>query len=180
MWGPLPEFTLVPDRWRIVSALGYPERWWDPYNGNNVLKGDRPAFGDDWFVSLAAISDSTFEGRSIPTPVATATPPSRGSIDLGGEPGQSAFVQNLITEIVLYKGDTVFKPPDWEVRFLPVFNLSSVKVEEAGALKVDTTSPTRRTEGFVGMALRAPLLLPSLLDPPPNKETYRTSPRLGE
>jgi len=151
VWRQLPEFALVPDRWRIVSALGYPERWWDPYNGNNVFKGDRPAFGEDWFVSLAAISDSTFEGRSIPTPVATATPPSRGSIDQGGEPGQSAFTQNLITEFVLYKGDTVFRPPDWEVRFLPVFNLSSVKVEEAGVLKVDTTAPTRRTEGFVGI-----------------------------
>jgi hypothetical protein len=151
VWRPLPEFAAIPDRWRIVTALGYPERWWDPYNGNNVLKGDRPAFGDDWFFSLAVISDTTFEGRSVPTPVATATPPSRGSIDLSGEPGQSAFTQNLITEFVLYKGDTVFRPPDWEFRFLPVFNLTSVKVQEAGVLKVDTTADTRRTEGFVGI-----------------------------
>jgi len=151
VWRPLPEFAAIPDRWRIVSALGYPERLWDPYNGNNVLKGDRPAFGEDWFFSLGIISDSTFEGRSIPTPVATATPPSRGSIDLGGEPQQSAFTQNLITEFVVYKGDTVFRPPDWEVRFVPVFNLTSVKVEEAGVLKADTTASTRRTEGFVGI-----------------------------
>ena len=75
VWRPLPEFAAIPDRWRIVSALGYPERLWDPYNGNNVLKGDRPAFGEDWFFSLGLISDSTFEGRSVPTPVATATPP---------------------------------------------------------------------------------------------------------
>ena len=40
VWGQLPDFAAVPDRWRIVSALGYPERWWDPYNGNNVLKGE--------------------------------------------------------------------------------------------------------------------------------------------
>jgi hypothetical protein len=151
VWRSMPEFAAVPDRWRIVSALGYPERLWDPYNGNNVIKGDRPAFGDDWFVSLSMISDSTFEARSIPTPVATATPPSKGSIDLGGDPAQSAFVQNVITEFVLYKGDTVFRPPDWEFRFLPVFNLSSVKVAEAGILKVDTTESSRRTEGFVGI-----------------------------
>ncbi|MEE8427298.1 MAG: hypothetical protein V3S15_08425 [Woeseiaceae bacterium] len=151
VWRPLPELAAIPDRWRIVSALGYPERSWDPYNGNNVLKGDRPAFGEDWFVSLALISDTTFEGRSIPTPVASATPPSRGAIDLAGEPAQSAFTQNLITEFVLYKGDTVFRPPDWEFRFLSVFNLTSVKVEEAGVLKVDTTAATRRTEGFVGI-----------------------------
>ena len=150
VWHSMPDIAAVPDRWRIVSALGYPERWWDPYNGNNVLKGDRPAFGDDWFFSMSLISDTTVEGRSVPTPVATATPPSRGSIDLAGEPAQSVFVENLITEFVLYKGDTVFKPPDWEFRVLPVFNFSSVKVEEAGVLRVDTTEPTRRNDNFVG------------------------------
>lgn len=151
VWRALPEFTALPDRWRIVSALGYPERKLDPYHGNNVLKGDRPAFGDDWFFSLAVISDSTYEARSVPTPVASATPPSQGAIDLPGEPAQSTFAQNLAVETVLYKGDTVFRPPDWEFRFLPVFNLSSVAVREAGVLKVDTTAPLRRTEGFVGI-----------------------------
>ena len=151
IWRPLPELAAIPDRWRIVSALGYPENKWDPYNGNNVLKGDRPLFGDDWFFSLAVISDSTFEARSVPTPVAAATPPSRGAIDLPGEPAQNAFTQNLIVETVLYKGDTVFRPPDWEFRFLPVFNLTSVKVNEAGVLLVDTTADTRRTDGFVGI-----------------------------
>ena len=151
VWRPLPELAAVPDRWRIVSALGYPENKWDPYNGNNVLKGDRPLFGDDWFFSLAVISDSTFEARSIPTPVAAATPPSGGAIDLPGEPAQDAFTQNLIVETVLYKGDTVFRPPDWEFRFLPVFNLTSVNVKEAGVLNVDTTASTRRTDSFVGI-----------------------------
>ena len=150
-WGPMPDLVAVPDRWRIVTALGYPENKLDPYNSNNVLKGDRPAFGEDWFFSLAAISDSTFEARSVPTPVAAASPPSRGEIDLPGEPDQNAFTQNLIFETVLYQGDTVFRPPDWEFRFTPVFNLTSVAVEEAGVLKVDTTADKRRTEGFVGI-----------------------------
>jgi hypothetical protein len=151
VWRPLREFTAVPDRWRMVTALGYPERNLDPYHGNNVLKGDRPLFGEDWFFSLGVISDSTFEARSVPTPVASATPPSKGAIDLPGEPAQSAFTQNLAVETVLYKGDTVFRPPDWEFRFVPVFNLSSVAVEEAGVLKADTTADLRRTEGFVGI-----------------------------
>ncbi len=151
VWRPLPEFTAVPDRWRIVTALGYPERKFDPYHGNNVLKGDRPLFGEDWFFSLGVISDSSFEARSMPTPVAAATSPSPGALDPAGEPAQSAFVQNLVIETVLYKGDTVFRPPDWEFRFIPVFNVSSVAVEEAGVLKVDTTAELRRTEGFVGI-----------------------------
>jgi hypothetical protein len=151
IWDDLPEFTAIPDRWRIVSALGYPERWWDPYNGNNVLKGDRPAFGEHWFVALSLISDSTFESRSIPTPVAGPTSPTPGSLDALGRPEQTAFTQNLITEFVLYKGETVFKPPDYEFRFQPVFNFTSVGVEEAGVLKVNPTSGTTRREGFVGI-----------------------------
>ena len=151
VWRPLPEFAAIPDRWRIVSTLGYPERLWDPYNGNNVLKGDRPAFGEDWFISLVAISDSTLEGRSVPTPVAIATSPERGEIDVLGDPGQSMFIQNLITEFVLYKGNTVFKPPDYEFRFLPVFNFTRLAVNELGIVKVDPTSGDTRTEGFVGI-----------------------------
>ncbi len=151
IWGELPAFTAVPDRWRIVSSLGYPERLWDPYNGNNVLKGDRPAFGDDWFVALSVISDSTFEDREIPTPVAIPSAPAPGSLDQFGRPRQTVFVENLITEFVLYKGETVFKPPDYEFRVLPVFNLTRVEVDEAGFLKVDPGAPLTRTEGFVGI-----------------------------
>jgi len=150
-WHDLAGLTALPDRWRIVSSLGYPERWWDPYNGNNVLKGDRPAFGDDWFYSLNLVSDTTFEDRSLPTPVAAATAPNPGTLDVLGEPGQNAFTQNLVTEFVLYKGDTVFRPPDYEFRFVPVFNYTRVQAEEAGFLHVDTTAPTTRTDNFVGI-----------------------------
>jgi len=151
VWRPLPDFSAIPDRWRIVSALGYPERWWDPYNGNNVFKGDRPAFGDDWFFSFSLISDSTFEGRSIPTPVAIASSPSPGERDVLGEPKQALFTENLITEFVFYKGETVFRPPDYEIRFLPVFNLTRFAANEFGVVKVDPQSGKSRTEGFVGI-----------------------------
>jgi hypothetical protein len=151
VWGDMPDFAVVPDRWRIVSALGYPERWWDPYNGNNVLKGDRPAFGEDWFFSANLISDSTFEDRSIPTPVAIATSPAPGRLDVLGRPDQSAFTQNLLAEFVLYKGDTVFRPPDYEFRFVPVFNYTRVEVEEAAFLKVDSSASTTRTDNHIGI-----------------------------
>ena len=151
VWRPLPDFTAIPDRWRIVSALGYPERWWDPYNGNNVFKGDRPAFGDDWFFAFTGISDSTFERRGIPTPVAAATSPERNEVDVLGDPLQFMFTQNLITEFVLYKGETVFKPPDYEFRFLPVFNFTRLDVKELGVVNVDPTEGEERTDGFVGI-----------------------------
>ncbi|MEL7184868.1 MAG: hypothetical protein AAFN50_00360 [Pseudomonadota bacterium] len=151
IWGAMPEFAPVPDRWRIVSALGYPERLWDPYNGNNVLKGDRPAFGKDWFFAMALISDSTAESRSVPTPVPIATASEPGTLDIIGEPGQVAYNQNFITEFVLYKGETVFKPPDWEFRFTPVFNFNRVEVEEPGALFVDPTRGTTRNDNHVAV-----------------------------
>lgn len=151
VYGDMPAFTVVPDRWRIVSSLGYAERWWDPYNGNNVLKADRPAFGEDWFVGFNLISDSTFEYRSLATPVATASSQDPGSLDVIGQSEQNAFTQNLIVEMIFYKGDTVFRPPDYEFRFIPVFNLTSVSVGENGLLTAGQPTETRRTDGFVGI-----------------------------
>ena len=150
VWGDLPIFAAIPDRWRIVTAVGYPENLWDPYNGNNVLKGDRPAFGKDWFFALNLISDSTFEYRNIPTPVPGATSSDAGALDVLGSPDQTAFTQNFLIEAVLYKGETVFKPPDYEIRFLPVINLTRVDVEEPGALFVDPSRGESRSDSFIG------------------------------
>ncbi len=151
LWGELPSFVLVPDRWRIVSTLGYPERLWDPYNGNNVLKGDRPAFGKDWFFALSLISDSTIESREIPTPVPIATSQGSGTLDVIGRPEQTTFIQSVATEFVVYKGETVFKPPDYEFRFTPVFNFNRVQVEEPGVLFVNPLGGTTRTDEHVGV-----------------------------
>ena len=68
----------VPDRWRIMQALGLRSSWLDPYN-QNVLKGDLPIASEpgfqrrfpalaerlapDWFVNLGAISDTLVEAR---------------------------------------------------------------------------------------------------------------------
>jgi hypothetical protein len=151
VWGELPELEAYADRWAVVDELGYPARWWDPYNTNNVLKGDRPLFGDDWFLSLNVISDTTVNTRRLPTPVSATSSPSANALDLLGNPDQDIFNENLLIEAVLYRGDTVFKPPDYELRFIPVFNISRVQVGEAGFLKVNPQSPRTRREGFVGI-----------------------------
>ena len=107
----------VPDRWRIVDTLGYAERWWDPYNGNNRLKGDKPIFGKpnkEWFFNLSAISDTVLEPRNFPLPVGAASTSNAGQLDLIADGDQFLFNENLIVETVLYRGDTVFRPPDHE------------------------------------------------------------------
>ena len=78
----------LPDRWRVVSMLGYGENLLDPYHGNNWLKGDRPAFGDDWFVNLVGISDTLFEPRRFPLPVGGPVSARAGSLDTFGEGAQ--------------------------------------------------------------------------------------------
>ena len=112
----------VPDRWRIVDTLGYKERWWDPYN-RNVLKADRPVHGDDWFFNLGVISDTVYELRDVPTPVGGISTDRPAASTCSAAPTSGPRSQNLAAEFVYYKGDTVFKPPDYEFRFTPVLQL---------------------------------------------------------
>jgi hypothetical protein len=141
----------LPDRWRVVSILGYRENLLDPYHGNNVLKGDRPAFGDDWFVNLIGISDTVIEPRRFPVPVGGTATVDPGSNDMLGNGEQIVLSQNFALEAVLYQGDTVFKPPECEFRFTPVFNISYVDTKENGLVKSNPTFGTTRTESVLGI-----------------------------
>lgn len=141
----------VPDRWRIVDALGYEENLWDPYNGNNPLKGDKPVFGKDWFVNLSVISDSVYEPRKFPLPIGGATTADAGDLDLIADGDQYLLNENLIVETVLYKGDTVFRPPDQEFRLITVLNINHTDVDERGILKANPESGLTRTESYLGV-----------------------------
>ncbi|HSG89980.1 MAG TPA: hypothetical protein VLA56_12265 [Pseudomonadales bacterium] len=133
---PLELGPAVPDRWRIVQALGYQEQIWDPYNAHNPLKGDLPVWGEDWFFSVTAISDTIVEPRRFPIPVGVSTTSRPGSLDLIGRGESSVFATTLLTEFVVYKGDTTFRPPDWEFRFIPVLNYNEVHFDERGIIKI--------------------------------------------
>lgn len=140
----------VPDRWRIVDSLpGYNHSLWNPYQ-RNVLKGDKPVRGE-WFFSLTAVSDTVLELRDIPTPVGNQTTGDSGDIDVFGSGEQVTFNQNLLVELVWLRGDTVFRPPDWEFRFIPVFNFNRTEVEEVRALYIDPRDGDTRTDGHVGV-----------------------------
>jgi len=150
----LPDLAPVPDRWRIVETLGYPENRWDPYNNNNPLKGDKPLFGKpgkEWFYNLSAISDTVYEPRNFPLPVGNPTTAQPGQLDLIADGDQYLINENLIVENVLYRGDTVFRPPDHEFRLITVFNINHTVADEVGVLKADPAEGDTRTEGFVGI-----------------------------
>lgn len=143
----------ISDRWRLMQTLGFKFPLYDPYNQNPV-KGDLPVlqdWGDDIFFNLGVVSDSLVEARRLPTPVANQISIQPGTNDIFGRNQQNAFMQNLIVSVDLTKGDTTFRPPDYEFRFVPVFNYNRVNVEEAGVLNVNPALGTQRTDHFVGV-----------------------------
>ena len=144
------EFSVIDDRWRLPIDLGIrKERWYDPYN-YNILKADRPMF-DDWFINLAFISDTIIEPRRLPIPVSPQVSRDPGDLDIFGDTDQLVFNQNLITSLILIKGDTVFRPPDYEIRVTPVFNYNYVRVDENRALFIDPEQGNVREDDFIGM-----------------------------
>jgi hypothetical protein len=139
----------VPDRWRIMQALGLKSPWFDPYN-QNLLKGDLPVV-QDWFVNLGAVSDTLAEFRRLPTPVAPQTSVRPGSFDVFGRGKQSTFSETLIVSLAVIKGDTTFKPPDYEFRLVPAFNFNRTQVEENRVLRVDPREGRTRNDNHVGL-----------------------------
>jgi hypothetical protein len=155
---PLPnlprETVAVPDRWRIMQSLGFKFPLFDPYN-QNVIKGDLPVLqntlGPDWFFNLGIIADTLYEQRNFPVPVPPATSSTSGQANIFGDGEQSIFAHNLIVSLSLTKGNTTFKPPDYEFRLTPVFNYTDVRVNEDRLLKIASSSGDVRREGFVGI-----------------------------
>jgi hypothetical protein len=157
----------LPDRWRIVDTLGYPQDLWNPYAGNNWLKADRPIppryrergplrrleghDGSDWFLNLTGIADSVVEPRRLPTPRAGPVTDAAGDLDQIGDGEQLVLAQTLALEAVLYQGNTVFMPPEWEFRVLPVVNLNYAVAEERGVLKAPASADTRRSDAALGL-----------------------------
>lgn len=156
----------VPDRWRIMQALGFKFPLYDPYN-QNVLKGDLPLWNDpwlkekapwvaeklkpDWFFSLTGISDTLVELRRLPTPVAPQTSVRPNSVDIFGQGKQQVYVETLIAEMALIKGNTTFKPPDYEIRITPAFQFNRAEVDENRALRVDPRQGITRNDNHVGL-----------------------------
>jgi hypothetical protein len=140
-----------PDRWRIVEAIGIKENLLDPYNGYNRLKGDRPMFGEDWYLAFIGISDSVFEPRSFPLPVGGPVTSRPGSLNTFGSPKTEILAQTFVLETVLYQGNTTFKPPDWEFRFTPAFNVTRVSADERGLLRAPADASRVRYDSAVGL-----------------------------
>lgn len=144
----------IPDRWRLMQALGLVKKTLiDPYN-QNVLKGDLPVFknlGPDYFVNISGTSDTIFELRRLPIPVGIQLSGRPGNNDTLGNGRAQTFIHNAILSFALIKGDTTFRPQDIELRFTPVINFNKTQVEEVGLLRIDPSAGVGRTDNFFGV-----------------------------
>ena len=145
----------VPDRWRLVEQLGIHDNRWDPYN-QNTLKGDRPfepfsSWGPDWFLNLGAVSDTLFETRNVPTPTGAQSSARPQANDVFGRGRQTVFAETLIVSASIVKGNTTFKPPDYEFKFTGAFNATDARLEEVRGLSVDPRMGTVRKDRFFGV-----------------------------
>ena len=140
----------LPDRWRLIEAIGVNERWYDPYN-QNTLKGDRPLKGtEDKFFVATLISDTIIEPRSFPIPVGVQTT-QRPTNDLFGDPDTLLLAQTFIASGALIEGMTVFKPQDLEFRLTAALNVNYAKVNEKRILYVEPSKGVDRTDVFLGI-----------------------------
>ena len=151
---PTPDSATMPapvpqDRWRVIDAIGYPNNVVNPYATNNLLKGDRPLMdqpilGGDWFFNGTATSNTLLESRRIPAAAVVGSP----FLD----PRQQLFEsQTTSLDAVLYRGDTIFQPPDFQFRFTPIFNYSSTHTEG------ESTSTSANTFGAQALFVEAHL-----------------------
>jgi hypothetical protein len=142
------DFAPVFDRWRQF----YAGKWYDPYN-QNVLKADIPVFGDPahpWFFELAMISDTLFEARRLPLPVGGASTQNPQATDTFGSGEQYVIAENFVFSLVLFQGNTSFKPQDIEFRVVPVVSANYADADEDGALRADPARGTTRGDAHVG------------------------------
>lgn len=150
----------VRDRWRI----GFPEydrygdkgargrdipfrkgRWYDPYN-QSVIKGDYPFIGNSVFMILGASSATNVELRRTPTPSGISTDEAN-SAEFFGQPEQFTVVQNLQFNFEFFKGDTVFRPRSFAVKFSPTFSLPNyLDARERGIINIDPRAGTNRVD----------------------------------
>ncbi len=147
--GLLPDSEPVPNRWFI--GFGRWKRYadpstetpyqpgglklWHPYL-QSTLKGDSPIIGQDIFLNLTLSDFFQFEARRLPTPsgVSSARP---NSSEFFGRSEQFFLSNDFSIGIDLFKGETAFKPVEWALRFLGVYNNNYTDVQETNVLNPD-------------------------------------------
>ena len=153
-------YSAMPDRWNIQMpaykryasdprseyVLGH---WYDPFN-RNIFKGDYPVFGQQTFFTFNGESITALDGRRLPTP-SSAYPANPGSYPFFGNGAQFFLAQTFRMSFQLSRGDTSFRPTDWQIRITPAANINYLKTRENGVVDVNPAEGEARVDGWVGV-----------------------------
>jgi hypothetical protein len=170
-----PNTKPVTDRWRNTGFVSWrrytagdtdeipyyhakPERW--HHYRQSILKGDLPVRGQDLFLNLTATGEFVVEDRKLTVPSGNSASRA-GSFDNFGDSRSQVFVSNLAFQADLSRGETVFKPVEWLVRFKPVFNFNHVRFRESGIVSPD---PRGRLGSSTGVPNNASVTHPRDID----------------
>lgn len=161
-----PRFIPREDRWRIGFpgwdryGKGHPPvddypymigQWWDPYN-QNVLKGDYPVVGQNVFFVVTATSRTIAEGRQVPIPTTPFESTERPfSQPFFGRPNQAAVAPFFLLAFDLFHGDAAFRPPDWRLKIMPIFNINYLANQEVGVINPNVETGLDRTRSFMSL-----------------------------
>jgi hypothetical protein len=146
------DFVVVQDRWRV----GIPE---DPRfrKGSiinpfrqNVLKGDYPIIGNDKFLNLTIISETTAEFRRVPVgqDISARNP---GGFEFFGRGRQDQVSQSFVVSVDFFKGDASFKPVDWRFKVTGIANINYLQARENGIVNVDVRRGIARQKNFTSI-----------------------------
>ena len=155
-------FSPDPDRWdwdaitppwdRYGSGGDYPyvkSHWYDPFN-RNVIKGDRPIFGQSWFFNFTGSSISGIDVRRLPVPSGiTAEQPN--SENFFGKGEQFFASQSFRFSFDLFQGDASFRPIDFRIRVTPEVNLNFLQTRERGLVNVNPDDGILRFDDHTGL-----------------------------
>ena len=160
--GLLPNSEPVPNRWFI--GFGRWKRYadpstettyqsdlhlWHPYL-QSTLKGDAPIYGQDIFLNITAEDFFQIEPRKLPTPSGVSTERPNSS-EFFGLSDQLFYSNDFSIGVDLFKGETAFKPVEWAVRLLGVYNHNYIDVEERNVVNPNPQNGTTREKEFYSL-----------------------------
>ena len=123
--------TLPP---KLLTCTRRP-RSYNPYQ-QSILKGDVPVIGQDIFADITLKNFTLAEFRKLPTGsgISAAQP---SSSEFFGRDEQFFVSNDTSISLDVFKGETAFKPVDWDIKLMGVYNVNYISVEENNQVSPD-------------------------------------------
>jgi hypothetical protein len=160
--GLLPGSEPEPRRWFIgfgrwkryadpSTETPYQEdlKLWHPYL-QSKFKGDAPIIGQDIFLNLTVEDFAQAEFRKLPTPSGVSAERPNSS-EFFGRSEQYFLANDFSIGVDLFKGETAFKPVEWALRVLGVYNHNYIDVEERNVVNPNPQKGTTREKDFFAL-----------------------------